>query len=139
MSRKSKVAIAILAFSVILLVGYILIRNGYQKDLSSYMQGNTNEDTYVPIQGNLNEYNYREAIESCLMTYPKADFFADDASINLGELSDYQVTGYQEEESSFEQGYSIGYALTPSDDIRCRVDYKYDNGKITELTVTIIN
>lgn len=134
MNKKFKMIVAIVLIMLVI-VGVILYSFSAKKNYTEYTNDSSER---VPQEGFLTEETYLDAVVSVMVDNPINYYVSDDAIINFNELTGYELTGYEEVDGNYSEGYTDGWVTSTDTDFYCHITFQYNDGKMTYINFEVI-
>jgi hypothetical protein len=134
MNMKVKIILSI-TLIVCLIVGIVIYSVSSKKNYDEYT---SNESERVPQEGVLNEETYLDAVVSVMVDNPINYYVSDDAIVNFNELDGYELTGYEEVDGSYSDGYTDGWVMSTDTEFYCHITFECNDGKMTYINFEVI-
>lgn len=134
MNKKVKIILSAIMI-VCIVVGVILYTVSAKKDYNEYV---TDKNERVPQEGILSEETYLDAVVSVMVDNPINYYVSDDAIVNFNDLTGYELTGYEEVDGNYSEGYTDGWVTSTDTDFYCHITFQCDDGKMTYINFEVV-
>lgn len=134
MNKKVKIILSAIMI-VCIIVGVILYVVSTKKNYNEYVN---DKNERVPQEGVLSEETYLDAVVSVMVDNPINYYISDDAIVNFNDLTGYELTGYEEVDGNYSEGYTDGWVTSTDTDFYCHITFQYDNGKMTYINFEVV-
>lgn len=134
MNKKVKIIISVMLIACVI-AGVIIYSVSTKKNYNEYV---TDKNERVPQEGFLSEETYLDAVVSVMVDNPINSYVSDDAIVNFNDLTGYELTGYEEVDGNYSEGYTDGWVTSTDTDFYCHITFQSDNGKMTYINFEVI-